>query len=163
MRRQQEKLRDEAQNLVPRFRIWPEEIWGRDEALVLETRTRIWPERGAISGNQSANLARAKPETSFRSLAFGRSRSTQETPWRGDSWIAEDLGLAPSVVKKQRERLRDEARGLETRARIWPEKVWGRDDRWQRYSERESANLAEYLKAEEIGFETTGQSPRRRI
>jgi hypothetical protein len=40
-------------------------------------------------------------------------------------WVR--VGLAPSVVKKQRERLRDEVSSLGTRDEIWPEEVYRRD------------------------------------
>jgi hypothetical protein len=60
----------------------------------------------------------------------------RETPERADSWIAEDVGVHPTVVKDVRKVLRDGAHDLETRSQLWPQQVYRRDGRPQAYAER---------------------------
>ncbi len=124
--RGRESGRSAAQNSETKFRIWPEQVYTRDGT---------------------------RHEISFRGLRFGRSRSIQETPWKADGVIAEDLGLHHSVVKKQREKLRDEALLRVSRSRIWPEQIWGRDGRSQRMNAKRAHESGRNRSTEEIGFE----------
>jgi hypothetical protein len=59
-----------------------------------------------------------------------------ETPERSDRWIADDLGSGHELVKRMRNELWKKAQVRDSRTRLWPEKVLGRDGVWQAYRER---------------------------